>query len=274
KSTALYNRRHAKILTTLTSLFTSSYVLHWHDYFPPELRLRHPPSFDGRIVLYPSAREVKDYFAWRQADSEVFRLPLSRLPSIEPEHETKFFPFRTVVAHINNLYNTAFWALVQQGGQSTKQAHETLRGTVSSQKHEMLFSRFGINYNVLPERFRKGSVFVREEIQDEEPSAVTGTSDPLDNPSSMVETGSRESAAIEPEAPAPSPRDEQSEHDLISDEHARDKGSKKVQKRLKKSKKEKKGKNGEKGARTRVVLMHCDIIGDAFWNERAYLLEA
>lgn len=30
------------------------------------------------------------------------------------------------VAHINNLYNTAFWALVQQGGMSTKEAHATL----------------------------------------------------------------------------------------------------------------------------------------------------
>jgi tRNA(His) guanylyltransferase len=30
-------------------------------------------------------------------------------------------------AHINNLYNTAFWALVQQGGQTTTEAHETLR---------------------------------------------------------------------------------------------------------------------------------------------------
>jgi tRNA(His) 5'-end guanylyltransferase len=31
--------------------------------------MRYPPSFDGRIVLYPSEREVRDYFSWRQADS-------------------------------------------------------------------------------------------------------------------------------------------------------------------------------------------------------------
>src|SRR5258708_39591396 len=30
-------------------------------------------------------------------------------------------------AHINNLYNTAFWALVQRGGQTKKDAHESLR---------------------------------------------------------------------------------------------------------------------------------------------------
>lgn len=33
---------------------------------------------------------------------------------------------RSIAAHINNLYNTTFWALVLQGGQSTTQANETL----------------------------------------------------------------------------------------------------------------------------------------------------
>ncbi|KAA1467192.1 tRNAHis guanylyltransferase [Dentipellis sp. KUC8613] len=195
KSTALYNRRHAKIVTTLTSYFTSSYVLHWPEYFP-NTPLRYPPSFDGRIVLYPSEKEVRDYFAWRQADT-----------------------------HINNLYNTAFWALVQQGEQSTKDAHETLRGTVSSQKHEMLFNRFGINYNILPERFRKGSVLVREENYE---------------PSTDVASSAEDSNHPTPE-------------------------TKVIQRtKVKKSKKAR--------ARTHVVLYHCDIIGDAFWNERPWLL--
>jgi len=131
KSTSLYNRRHTKIVTTVTSLFTSCYVFHWQSYFP-DSPLRYPPSFDGRIVLYPTEREVRDYLSWRQADT-----------------------------HINNLYNTAFWALVQQGGETTTQAHATLRGTNSSTKHELLFSRFQINYNEISARFRKGSVIVR-----------------------------------------------------------------------------------------------------------------
>lgn len=69
KSATLYNRRQSKILTNITSLFTSSYVFNWSKYLP-ETPLKHPPSFDGRIVLYPSAKEVRDYFSWRQADSE------------------------------------------------------------------------------------------------------------------------------------------------------------------------------------------------------------
>jgi tRNA(His) guanylyltransferase len=86
-------------------------------------------------------------------------------------------------AHINNLYNTVFWALVQDKGQTAAQAHESLRvrfvvtcihmfvqinvftqGTVSKTKHELLFNGFGINYNNLPARFRKGSVLVRVEV--------------------------------------------------------------------------------------------------------------
>lgn len=86
-------------------------------------------------------------------------------------------------AHINNLYNTTFWALIQKGGQTATEAHVTLKvfifpsvsvmyrsltnlqGTVSATKHEMLFSRFGINYNEISERFKKGSVIVREIVR-------------------------------------------------------------------------------------------------------------
>lgn len=134
KSANVYNRRHAKILTNVVSLFTSSYVFNWSKYILGT-PLKYPPTFDGRIVLYPSQKEVKDYFAWRQADT-----------------------------HVNNLYNTVFWALVLQGGKTTTEAHAVLRGTVSSQKHEMLFNQFQTNYNSLPARYRKGSILIREEV--------------------------------------------------------------------------------------------------------------
>ncbi|KAJ3802591.1 Thg1 C terminal domain-containing protein [Lentinula aff. detonsa] len=156
KSTALYNRRQAKIVSTLTSLFTSCYVFHWPKYFP-DVPLQYPPSFDGRIVLYPSQREVRDYFAWRQADT-----------------------------HINNLYNTAFWALVQQGGKTTTEAHAILRGTVSKDKHEILFSGFEINYDKIDSRYRKGSVFVRVEVILEH----TTPEEPADELSTNTDTAS------------------------------------------------------------------------------------
>ena len=36
---------------------------------------------------------------------------------------------------------------------------------MSKTKHELLFSRFGLNYNDVPERYRKGSVLVRDEVR-------------------------------------------------------------------------------------------------------------
>lgn len=85
KSTELYNRRSAKIMSNVCSLFTASYCFNWSKWFQTE-DLKYPPSFDGRIVLYPSDQNLKDYLSWRQAD-----------------------------VHINNLYNTAFWNLVLKG---------------------------------------------------------------------------------------------------------------------------------------------------------------
>ncbi|KAF9902096.1 hypothetical protein BX616_002031, partial [Lobosporangium transversale] len=97
RSTDLYQRREAKIVSTVVSLFTSAFVYYWNDYFPEMKRPLYPPVFDGRAVLYPSEIEVKDYFAWRQADT-----------------------------HINNLFNTSFWALVEKGGLSPKAAENRL----------------------------------------------------------------------------------------------------------------------------------------------------
>ena len=58
--------------------------------------MKYPPSFDGRAVLYPDAKNVRDYFAWRQADC---------IPPFD----------KADTGHINNLHNTTYWALVNQG---------------------------------------------------------------------------------------------------------------------------------------------------------------
>ncbi|KAF8577581.1 tRNAHis guanylyltransferase [Ramaria rubella] len=202
KSCTLYNRRASKIITTLTSLFTASYVMLWPRYFP-STSLQYAPSFDGRMVMYPSETELKDYFSWRQTDT-----------------------------HINNLYNTVFWALVQQGGQTTAQAHETLRGTVSSTKNDMLFDRFGINYNELPARFRKGSVLVRVEV-------------PLPN----VQPAVSNSETLHIETPPVDAFTAEAPHQLITKKHG---------KKVKPS--------------HQVSVLHCDVIKDEFWLEHPELL--
>lgn len=131
KSAKVFNRREDKILSCVLSLFSTSYVFHWPRYFA-DCPLKRVPSFDARIVLYPSLSDIQNYLSWRQCD-----------------------------CHINNLYNTTFWALVQQGGMTQQDAHKRLKGTFSKDKNEILFSQFGINYNDVEEIYKRGTIFIR-----------------------------------------------------------------------------------------------------------------
>lgn len=166
-------------------------------------------------------------------------------------------------AHINNLYNTTFWALIQKGGQTTTEAHATLRGTVSATKHEMLFSRFGINYNEIPQRFKKGSVIVREivapKLSDKgeylEPQTILTHSD-VDQ--TRDESSERSGASDPPIDIPPNPQSVTEGDETPPFDPPRHKRSK----AKKKNKLE-----------TTVEVLHCDIIGDEFWLARPHLLE-
>ncbi|XP_015456318.1 probable tRNA(His) guanylyltransferase isoform X2 [Astyanax mexicanus] len=115
------------------------------------LSSKNPPTgskeeqgFDGRVVLYPSNRNLRDYLSWRQAD-----------------------------CHINNLYNTAFWTLVQKGGLSKTQAEERLNGTLSGDKNEILFSEFNLNYNNECALHRKGTTLIWEKVDETSTKKIT-----------------------------------------------------------------------------------------------------
>ena len=100
KTSNLFNRRASKLQSNIVSLFSSSFVFHWSAYFssPQEQKLLYPPSFDSRTICYPNDRTLRDYLAWRQVD-----------------------------CHINNLYNTCFWSLVNLAGESNPKAEQLLR---------------------------------------------------------------------------------------------------------------------------------------------------
>ncbi|KAK4147786.1 Thg1 C terminal domain-containing protein [Dichotomopilus funicola] len=133
KTCSLFERRSSKLVSTIVSTFTAYYVHLWSTHFP-ETPLSPPlPSFDGRAVCYPTVTNLRDYMSWRQVD-----------------------------CHINNLYNTTFWALIQLGGVHATEAENALKGTYAADKNEILFSRFGINYNNEPEMYKKGSVVFRD----------------------------------------------------------------------------------------------------------------
>ncbi|KAJ1552154.1 tRNA-His guanylyltransferase [Cladochytrium tenue] len=207
RKSQLYKRREAKITTTLVSLFTSAYVVAWPNYFP-SLPLKYPPSFDARAVVYPAPQIVRDYLSWRQAD-----------------------------CHINNLYNTAFWALVQDkdSPKTEVQAQAFLKDTDAGAKNELLFKQYGINYAKLPQMFRKGSVVYRKE-QD-----VLVAKAPADD-GSAVKRG-----RILPEV----------EHEEVVAKASADDGS---------------DGNVVKRRRKLVVVEHIDLISDSFWNDNPDIL--
>ncbi|RMI98374.1 Thg1 C terminal domain-containing protein [Yarrowia lipolytica] len=143
---SLFERRESKLVSTFASTFTSYYVALWgrkavkseprddsRDSRSNELVIHMLPTFDARCVVYPNAQSIRDYFSWRQVD-----------------------------CHINNLYNTTFWTLVQQGNMTTQEAEQRLSKTVSKDKHELLFTEFGLNYNNEPDVFKKGTTIVKE----------------------------------------------------------------------------------------------------------------
>ena len=67
------NSRASKLLSLIVSLFTSNYVFQWRKFFPDQ-ELLYPPSFDSRIVLYPTQKNLRDYLAWRQVSWMRVRL--------------------------------------------------------------------------------------------------------------------------------------------------------------------------------------------------------
>ncbi|OCT44286.1 tRNA(His) guanylyltransferase [Cladophialophora carrionii] len=220
RDTTLFERRKDKIVTTVVSSFTAAYVLGWDECFPGEVSLGSQsegpahgttltmemlPTFDGRAVCYPSWENLRDYLSWRQVD-----------------------------CHINNLYNTTFWALVQQGGMTQTAAEEHLKGTVSSDKNEILWSRFGINYNNEPEMYRKGSVVFREYALEDEASTGGG--------------GKEGEAGLDV-------GDDSGEVTGASDPISK-RQAEKIRKARRKAK---------------VVTKHVDIIRDEFWVQRPWL---
>jgi tRNA(His) guanylyltransferase len=120
--------------------------------------LKYPPVFDGRIILYPSLNNLKDYLSWRQVD-----------------------------CHINNLYNTTFWALVIIGNLTREEANERLKGTLSKDKNEILFKEFNINYNNLDEIFKKGTILFRNPLKKQNEMMID-ESETIKNESLILQT--------------------------------------------------------------------------------------
>lgn len=62
--------------------------------------------------------------------------------------------------------------MLVKSGISPSDTQNRLKGTTASVKNELLFTQFGINYNLLPEIFKKGTSLFREEKIEEVKSDV------------------------------------------------------------------------------------------------------
>lgn len=122
-------------MTTITSTFTAYYVHLWSLYFP-DIALTAPlPSFDGRAVQYPSIQNLRDYMSWRQVDCR------SKI-RIEWKATFSSMLFTNFIGHINNLYNTTFWALIQKGGMDAKEAEKALAVCHRSRDHLHILANY------------------------------------------------------------------------------------------------------------------------------------
>lgn len=148
RTSSLYSRRSSKLMSNIATCFASNFVFHWKKFFPDQ-ELKYPAIFDARTVLYPDIRNIKDYLSWRQAD-----------------------------CHINNLYNTCFWMLVQKGGLTTTAAEAKLKGTLSADKNELLFSEYDVNYNNIDPMYRKGTSLIWTSYEEKVPKTVPGETAP------------------------------------------------------------------------------------------------
>lgn len=88
--------------------------------------LRVPAAFDCRISQLPNSERVCDYFRWRSAD-----------------------------ALRNALSSHCYWAL-RKSGSNAKQATRVLVGMSVAEKNDLLFERFGKNFNEIPAWQKRG----------------------------------------------------------------------------------------------------------------------
>ncbi|KAL4473667.1 hypothetical protein ABPG74_022531 [Tetrahymena malaccensis] len=243
KDAELYQRRTEKIVSCLVSCFTAAYAMHFSDYF--NVKPSFLPMFDARAVCYPDFKNLRDYLNWRQVD-----------------------------CHINNLYNTCFWTMVQKGNMTPQKAQEILKDTLSDRKNEILFNDYGINYAKLEPQFRKGSTLIRVLVLKDKHANKKGenlgqaeslekTEKSEENEGSNKEASQLNKEGEEEKENASEPSKEESDSVLTKGEKKYIAGQKK-QKKLNSKQLEKIEKSKY---RSKIITLSDDIIQNEFWDK-------
>lgn len=181
KSTSnLLSRRVFKITSMLPVVFATRYNSSWDLYFGDPARGTvtkkcYDAWFDARPKEYANYKSVINYFRWRQIDCHINNLynttlhaltgrylrheliPADQQNSNEPVFENGLGDEKKY-----HLKRTPITDWIRDSSQflSPRDATEKLSGTVSSDKHDILFLDHKINYNNELEQFKKGTILV------------------------------------------------------------------------------------------------------------------
>ncbi|MED6151661.1 hypothetical protein PIB30_084554 [Stylosanthes scabra] len=135
KTSKFYDRRASKVLSTITSFFSSIFVTKWSDFFPQK-ELQYSPSFHGHVTSCALVDVLQAYLLWRQN-----------------------------ICHATNQYDQCFWRLVECG-KDVKEAHDLLKRAEKCNLNNLLFDKFNVNYNTLEPIFRQGSCVLKVVVDD------------------------------------------------------------------------------------------------------------
>lgn len=188
KSTSsMLSRRVFKITSMLPVVFATYYNSNWDRFFgdPTQgevVKRKYDAWFDARPKEYANYRSVIDYFKWRQVDCHINNLYNTTLHALTGRYvRHEFFPpddsstkttdiiFRQTLfdngtgdKRLYCLRKTPIGDWIDDNSKfySAKEATERLSKTVSSDKHDIMFLDYKINYNNELEQFKKGTVVV------------------------------------------------------------------------------------------------------------------
>ncbi|QDS70893.1 hypothetical protein FKW77_006197 [Venturia effusa] len=184
----------------------------------------------------------KDTSLFQRRSSKILSTVVSTFTAYYVALWSTYFPDKELMAttggHINNLFNTTFWALIDRAGLSNKEAEQRLSGTLARDKNELLF-RMGINYDREPPIFKRGSALYWDyELLD--PSTPPSAEGSKAVPEGKV-------AGIAEEAPPGG----SSSAGLSKTAAARER---------------------RKKAKAGIAVWHGDVIQDEFWRRRSWIL--
>lgn len=179
-SSSLLSRRIFKITSLLPVIFATHYNSNWDRFFADSTRgeitkRKYDAWFDARPKEYANSRSVMDYFRWRQVDCHINNLYNTTLHAITGKYTRhELVPVEDTAKSLavfdngsgdGNTYNLkrthiSDWISDKGKFLSPRDATERLSKTVSSDKHDIMFLEFEINYNNELEQFKKGSIVI------------------------------------------------------------------------------------------------------------------